>query len=182
MRHTFELTLRRSPLDPWLGVVVRVGAVSGLGLGLALTGVALTIAAFAFDVTGLVLLGAMGLCTMSVPMMVLPLFALVFLQLGGRRLRVVAGEVALLRTDGPELSRASVESVRASVKKGVYEAWGRRGRVLHLGVGAKPVAIGAVEPERAAEARAAGWPVAAPPELECTSEELERLLRALELT
>lgn len=177
----FELTLQRSALDPWLGVVLRAGVMTGLGLGMALAGVALSVATAALGITGLGYLVSTGLCSLSCPMMVLPLFALLFLQLGGRRLRVEGEEVILLRTDGPELSRASVASVRASVKAGVYESWGRRGRVLHLGVGPKPIAIGAHEPERVAAVREAGWPVASPPELECTSQELDRLVTALGL-
>ncbi|MBN8613781.1 MAG: hypothetical protein J0L92_24510 [Deltaproteobacteria bacterium] len=177
-----ELSLQRSALDPWLGVVLRAGVMTGLGLGMALAGVALSVATAALGITGLGYLVSTGLCSLSCPMMVLPLFALVFLQLGGRRLRVEQDVVVLLRTDGPELSRASIESVRASVRKGVYASWGRRGRVLHLGVGAKPVAIGAHEPERASAMRAAGWPVASAPELECTSEELDRLIAAIGLT
>lgn len=176
---TLELALRRSPLDPWLGVVMRVGAMTGLGLGLALTGVGLGVAVFALDVSALWLLAAMSLCTLSFPMISLPLFALLFLQLGGRRLRIAEDEVVLSRTDGPELSRATRESVAASVRKGVYAAWGRRGRVLHLGVGKRPLAIGALEPEAADAMRREGWPVAAPPELECTPEELDRLLSLL---
>jgi hypothetical protein len=53
--------------------------------------------------------------------------------------------------------------------------------VLHLGVGPRPVAIGANEPERASAMRAAGWFEAAAPELECTSEELDRLMAAIGL-
>ncbi len=176
-----ELSLQRSALDPWLGVVLRAGVMTGLGLGLALAGVALSVATAALGITSLGYLGATGLCGLSCPMIVLPLFALAFLQLGGRRLRVEEDEVVLLRTDGPELSRASIESVRGSVKAGVYQSWGRRGRVLHLGVGAKPIAIGAHEPERADAVRSAGWPVASAPELECTSEELDRLIAAIGL-
>lgn len=178
---TLELTLQRSALDPWLGVVLRAGAMTGLGLGLALTGAVLTVVASTVAGLGMAAYLGVGLCTMSVPMIVLPLFALLFLQLGGRRLRVTDDDVILLRTDGPELSRASVASVRASVRKGVYEAWGRRGRVLHLGVGARPLAVGAHDVASWQAMRAAGWPVASPPELECTNEELDRLMRALEL-
>lgn len=177
-----ELSLQRSALDPWLGVVLRAGVMTGLGLGLALTGVAMAVATYALEITSLGYLASIGLCSLSLPMTVLPLFAMVFLQLGGRRLRITGDEVLLLRTDGPELSRASIDSVRASVKKGVYASWGRRGRVLHLGVGPKPIAIGAHEPERASAMRAAGWPVASAPELECTSEELDRLIAAIGLT
>jgi hypothetical protein len=177
-----ELSLQRSALDPWLGVVLRAGVMTGLGLGLALTGVAMAVATYALEITSLGYLASIGLCSLSLPMTVLPLFAMVFLQLGGRRLRVTEDEVLLLRTDGPELSRASIASVRASVKKGLYASWGRRGRVLHLGVGPKPIAIGAHEPERASAMRAAGWPVASAPELECTSEELDRLVAAIGLT
>jgi hypothetical protein len=89
--------------------------------------------------------------------------------------------VVLLRTDGPEISRAPIASVRASVKKGVYASWGRRGRVLHLGVGRRPLAIGANEPERASAMRAIGWFEAAAPELECTSAELDRFMSAVGL-
>lgn len=177
-----ELSLQRSALDPWLGVVLRAGVMTGLGLGMALAGVALSVATAALGITSFAYLVSTGLCSLSCPMMVLPLFALLFLQLGGRRLRVEQDMVVLLRTDGPELSRASIESVRASVKKGVYASWGRRGRVLHLGVGPKPIAIGAHEPERASAMLAAGWPVASAPELECTSEELDRLMQAIGLT
>jgi hypothetical protein len=180
-RVVLELSLQRSVLDPWLGVVLRAGVMTGLGLGLALTGVAIAVATFALEITGWGYLVAISLCSLSLPMTVLPLFAMVFLQLGGRRLRVEEEDVVLLRTDGPELSRASIASVRASVRKGVYASWGRRGRVLHLGVGPRPVAIGANEPVRASAMRAAGWFEAAAPELECTSEELDRLMAAIGL-
>lgn len=176
-----DLTLRRSALDPWLGVVLRAGTMIGLGLGAALAGVALSVVAIALDVVDLLYLLPTGLCSLSCPMMVLPLFAFAFLELGGRRLLIEGAEVRLLRTDGPELARASTESVRASVKKGVYEAWGQRGRVLHLGVGAKPIAIGARDDAQAHAMRSAGWPAASPPELECTPAELDALMRALGL-
>ncbi len=178
MTRPLELSLRRSPLDPWLGVVLRVGAMSGCGLGVGLAGVVLAVGAIALGISSLAYLAVAGLCAVSVPMMVLPLFALLFLQLGGRRLSVGAGEVVLRRTDGSELSRASVEAVRSSVRKGVYDAWGRRGLVLHLGVGSRPIAIGALDPEAA---RASHWPPAAPPDLECSPQELDALMRAIGL-
>lgn len=175
---SLELSLRRSPLDPWLGVVLRVGATSGCGLGLGLAGVAVSVAALALDVTGLGQLVALGLCGVALPMTTLPLFALLFLQLGGRRLSVTDAQVVLRRTDGSELATAPIESVRASVRRGAYEAWGRRGLVLHLGVGARPIALGTVDPEGAARR---GWPVASAPELECTPAELDAFLRAIGL-
>jgi hypothetical protein len=178
---TLELSLQRSALDPWLGVVLRAGVMTGLGLGLALSGVAIAVATFAVQITGWGYLVAISLCSLSLPMTVLPLFAMLFLQLGGRRLRVEEEAVVLLRTDGPEISRAPIASVRASVKKGVYASWGRRGRVLHLGVGRRPLAIGANEPERASAMRAIGWFEAAAPELECTSAELDRFMSAVGL-
>lgn len=177
-RPRLELALARSALDPWLGVVLRVGAMSGLGLGLALSGVALAAAALYFEVTSLLGLAALGLCALSIPMTILPLFALLFLQLGGRRLVVADDAVVLYRTDGPEISRASVESVRASVRRGVYRAWGRRGPVLHLGVGPTAIAIGTHDREAAERL---DWPVAAPPELECSPAELERFMDAIGL-
>jgi hypothetical protein len=175
---SLELSLRRSPLDPWLGVVLRVGAQSGCGLGLGLAGVAVSAAAFAFDVTGLGLLVALGLCGLALPMTTLPLFALLFLRLGGRKLTVTETDVVLGRTDGSELSRASLESVHASVRRGTYEAWGRRGLVLHLGVGPRAIAIGTVDREGAARR---GWIVASPPELECSPAELDAFMRAIGL-
>ena len=177
-RPRLELALTRSALDPWLGVVLRVGAMSGLGLGLGLAGVALATAAFLLEVSSLTYLGATGLCALSFPMTTLPLFALLFLQLGGRRLVVTSDEVVLLRTDGPELARASIESVRGSVRRGTYRAWGRSGLVLHLGVGPRAIAVGTNDPERV---RSLEWPVASPPELECTPAELERFMDAIEL-
>lgn len=175
---SLELYLRRSPLDPWLGVVLRVGAQSGCGLGILLAAVALGVASMAFDVTGIGMLVALGLCALALPMTTLPLFALLFLRLNGRRLSVTGEHVILRRTDGAEITRATIASVRASVRKGAYAAWGRRGLVLHLGVGPKALAIGALDPERASRA---GWPVASPPELEVSAAELDALLDAIGL-
>jgi hypothetical protein len=175
---SLELHLRRSPLDPWLEVVLRVGAQSGCGLGLVLAAVALGVAILAFDVTGLAALVALGLSALVLPMTTLPLFAMAFLKLNGRRLSVTDDAVVLRRTDGAEITRATVASVRASVRKGVYTAWGRRGLVLHLGVGPKALAIGATDPEGAARM---GWPVASPPELEVSAAELRALVEALGL-
>jgi len=173
-----DLALKRSPLDPWLGVVLRVGTMTGLGLGLALAGTALGAAAFLLEITSLAYLAATGLCGLSIPMISLPLFALLFLQLGGRRIVVTDDAVMLHRTDGPELSRASHAEVRASVRRGIYRAWGRTGPVLHLGVGARALAIGANDPEAA---KRHDWPVAAPPDLECSAADLERFMDAIGL-
>ncbi|GAB4216830.1 MAG: hypothetical protein OHK0013_43760 [Sandaracinaceae bacterium] len=175
---SLELYLRRSPLDPWLKVVLRLGAQTGCGLGLVLTAVALGVAVLAFDVTGLVPLVVIGLFALTLPMTTLPLFVLIFLRLNGRRLSVTGDDVVLRRTDGAEITRATIASVRASVRKGAYAAWGRRGLVLHLGVGPKALAIGALDPERASRA---GWPVASPPELEVSAAELDALLDAIGL-
>ena len=173
-----DLVLSRSPLDPWLGVVLRVGAMTGLGLGLALAGTALSAAAFLLEMTSLLQLAATGLCGLSIPMMSLPLCALLFLQLGGRRIVVTEDAVVLHRTDGPEIARASHAEVRSSVRRGVYRAWGRTGPVLHLGIGARPLAIGSNDAEAA---KRHAWPVAAPPELECSAADLERFMDAIGL-
>lgn len=175
---SLDIVLRRSVLDSWLGVVVRVGALSGCGLGLTLVlGVGAMLATF-YGLSGLTwyvlcpLLGGFAL-----PLLAVPLFALLFVRFSGRRLRIHGDEARLLGPSGKLIAKASVASMRASVKKGRYDEWGRRGLVVHLGVGREPLAIGTLDPD--AHRSQLDWPIASAPNFECTPSELETLLRTL---
>jgi len=177
-----DLYLRRSPLDSWLGLVLRIGAMSGCGMGLVLASVLLLWFATATEFGGLSWLVGTFLCSTALPMVSLPLFALFFLRFTGRQLTVDAGQVILRRRalDGSireVIARADVASVRASIRRGHYDVWGRKGLVLHLGIGTVPVAIGTVDPARA---QSCGWVVAGAPELEIAPREFDALLFALD--
>ena len=176
-----DLHLRRSPLDSWLGLVLRVGAMSGCGLGLVLACVLLLWLATATDFDGLSWLIGTFLCSTALPMVSLPLFAIFFLRFTGRQLTIHEGQVILRKRalDGTireVIARADLASVRASIRRGHYEKWGRKGLVLHMGIGPVPLAIGTIDPERA---QSCGWVVAEGPELEVAPRELDALLFAL---
>lgn len=177
-----DLQLRRSPLDSWLGLVLRIGAMSGCGMGLVLACVLLMWFATATAFDGLSWLLGTFLCSTALPMVSLPLFALFFLRFTGRQLTIQDGQVilrnrALDGTVREVIARADIASVRRSIRRGHYDVWGRKGLVLHMGIGAVPVAIGTVDPERA---KTCGWVVAEAPELELAPREFDALLFALD--
>lgn len=176
-----DLHLRRSPLDSWLGLVLRIGAMSGCGMGLVLACVLMIWFATATEFDGVVWLIGTFLCSTALPMVSLPLFALFFLRFTGRQLTIHDGQVTLRKRalDGTlreVIARADIASVRASIRRGHYDVWGRKGLVLHLGVGPVPIAIGTIDPERA---KTCGWVVAEAPELEIAPREFDTLLFAL---
>lgn len=110
-------------------------------------------------ITGLLALPVAGLAAM----------AAVFL-FSGRRTLGIEGSDMVLRAGSDELARAPVSSAMTSARRGRFRALGRGGFVFHLGLGAKPLSVGVV-----GEAPA-HWPVAAPPELECSVADRDTLL------
>lgn len=176
-----DIHLRRSPLDSWLGLVLRIGAMTGCGLGLVLACMLLIWFASATQFDGASWLIGTFLCSTALPMVSLPLFAIFFLRFTGRQLTIQDGTVILRKRalDGTireVIARADIVSVRASIRRGHYEKWGRKGLVLHMGVGPVPIAIGTIDPERA---RTCGWVVAEAPELEIDPREFDALLFTL---
>lgn len=151
-------------------------------MGLVLASVLLIWFATATEFNGVVWLIGTFLCSTALPMVSLPLFALFFLRFTGRQLSIRDGQVTLRKRalDGTlreVIARANIASVRASIRRGHYDVWGRKGLVLHLGVGPVPISIGTIDPERA---KTCGWVVAEAPELEVAPREFDALLFALD--